>query len=387
MPWKVAPVSELRVALVHCVRTLGRPVTRAAREFGVSRKTANKWLAVYDAHPDQPLVDRSRRPNRSPARTADAVEQLVVEVRRRFNWGPRKIHAYLRSRGHDGDGGGGGDDGLPSVRTVANVLKRHGCVRPVAPIQEPQRFERPGPNELWQVDHKGPVEVQRQKLLPLNVLDDHSRYCLAFEPLVDRTMARAWDVLWDVFGDVGLPDAILTDNAFNTMGLARPVGLSWFDARLVRLGVRPLHGRPYHPQTQGKVERLNGSADRELIYFNARRDSAEHFIADAHAWRHTYNHLRPHEALGDEPPAARWRPSQRKRPAELPEPAYPAGSLVRKVCREGVVRFAGCRILVGRGISSQLVRIEDHHDELKVFYCDHVLRSLSTDQLVKDRVL
>src|SRR5690242_18399493 len=90
MPWKVAPVSELRIALVHFVRTQHHSVAQAAREFGVSRKTANKWLAVYDAHPDQPLVDRSRRPLKSPDKTGEPTEQLILATRRQFNWGPRK---------------------------------------------------------------------------------------------------------------------------------------------------------------------------------------------------------------------------------------------------------------------------------------------------------
>src|SRR4051812_30454056 len=95
MPWKVAPVSELRIALVHYVRTQHHSVADAAREFGVSRKTANKWLAVYDEHPDQQLLDRSRRPGHSPDKTDDATEQLILQTRKRFNWGPRKIRAYL----------------------------------------------------------------------------------------------------------------------------------------------------------------------------------------------------------------------------------------------------------------------------------------------------
>src|SRR4051812_16566187 len=110
MPWKVEPpVSELRLALVHNVRTLGRPVAVVAREFGVSRKTAYKWLAVYDAAaaaaaaaaavPAPTLADRSRRPARSPGRTAGAVEERVLAVRDKRNWGPRKIRAHLLAGG------------------------------------------------------------------------------------------------------------------------------------------------------------------------------------------------------------------------------------------------------------------------------------------------
>src|SRR5689334_14031222 len=103
MPWKVDAVSDVRFALCHAVRSLGRPVAAAAREFGVSRKTAHKWLNVYDdvgrrddapPGPVHALVDRSRRPHHSPARTADDVERQALAVRDRYNWGPRKIRAF-----------------------------------------------------------------------------------------------------------------------------------------------------------------------------------------------------------------------------------------------------------------------------------------------------
>ena len=374
---------ELRLALVHNVRTLGRPVAAAAREFGVSRKTAHKWLAVHDADPLACLGDRSRRPASSPARTGDAVERAVLAVRDRRNWGPRKIHAHLRRTGGVAAGA------LPSVRTVANVLRRHGRVAPPPPRPEPRRFERPAPNDLWQVDHQGGVEVQRRRLFPFTVIDDHSRWLLAYEPLPDKTMARAWEVLWAAFGEAGLPRQVLSDNAFNTMGTDRPVGLSWFDARLLRLGIRPAHGRPYHPQTQGKAERVQGSAARELIYFDARRDGPEHFAADCRRYRDDYNTLRPHEALGDEPPASRWRPSPRRRPDALPEPEthYTAGAELRRVCAEGTVRVDGFRALVGRGIAGQPVRVERRDRELAIFYCSKQIRLLSHDQLERGKVL
>jgi hypothetical protein len=202
-------------------------------------------------------------------------------------------------------------------------------------------------------------------------------------------MARAWDVLWAAFAEAGLPRQVLADNAFNATGVDRPAGLSWFDARLVRLGIAPAHGRPYHPQTQGKAERLHGSAARELIRFDARRDTPAHFAADCARYRRDYNTVRPHEALGDLPPAARWRPSPRPRPAALPDPEgfYPAGAELRKVCHEGIVRVDGRRILVGRGIRGQTVRVERPGREVVVSYCAREVRRLSHDQFVRDTVL
>ena len=126
----------------------------------------------------------------------------------------------------------------------------------------PVPFERATPNELWQLDHKGPIEVARQRIWPLSIVDDYSRYCLCFKRATDVGMLTTWELLWGLFEQYGLPDSLLCDNAFSA-----PVGLSWFDARLVRLDIKPIHGRPYHPQTQGKVEGFNGTVERELLSF------------------------------------------------------------------------------------------------------------------------
>jgi transposase InsO family protein len=399
MPWKAPPVSELRLALCHAVRSNGRPVAAAARDFAVSRKTAHKWLARFDdaAAPDPataapPLValaDRRRAPASRPRRTAPDVEAAALAVRDRFNWGPRKIRAFLLQ---DAARRGEPPPALPSVRTLTNVLRRHGRAGgpPATPPPEPQRFERAAPNDLWQVDFKGPVEVARRRVTPFTVLDDHSRYLLAFAPCHDVTMASAWRVLWAAFAEAGLPEQVLCDNAFGTMGTARPAGVSAFDSWLIRLGVRPSHGRPHHPQTQGKVERLHGSSVRELLGFDARRGCDADFAADCARWRGTYNHLRPHEALGDAVPASRWRPSPRRRPDALPdaESYYPAGSVLRVVGGDGAIGYRGLRVLCGRGIAGQRVRVEDRdHDGLAVFYAWRRFRDLSPDALVKGKVL
>ena len=120
------------------------------------------------------------------------------------------------------------------------------------PPEAPQRFERGSPNELWQIDFKGAVEVDRRKLMPFTVLDDHSRYLLAFKPCTNVTMASAWNVLWDVFAEVGLPDQILCDNAFNTGPCHRSVSSR-----------RRGHGRTCSSLTSPLVELFEG--DRDLV--------------------------------------------------------------------------------------------------------------------------
>jgi transposase InsO family protein len=368
MPWSSTTVSELRTAFAHAVRTAKRPLAQAARDFGISRPTAYKWLARFDAQ--QPLADQSRRPRRSPTRTAAALEAAVLAVRDQYGWGPRKIVAYLDNQNQP----------APPVRTAAAVLRRHGRIDAATPAPgEPagQRFERPEPNQLWQVDFKGFVEVARQKVYPLTVLDDHSRFLLALRCGTDVTVARAWDVLWDVFGEYGLPEAILCDNAFGSWG----VGVSWFEARLLRLGIRTAHGRPYHPQTQGKVERLHGTLESEVFPRLPREDPAA-FAAGLDRWRRdVYNLVRPHEALGDVPPVARWRPSPRPRPDRLPAIEYPPGAVLRRVSTAGDVRWRCAKLLAGHGLIGEQVRVEEVDGAVVLWYGTHRIRQIPLDQL------
>jgi transposase InsO family protein len=355
-------------------------VSAAAMRFGVSRKTAHKWLKMFDADPNataSALTDRSRRPVHSPRRTDADIQSKALALRDRHNWGARKIHFVLKRQSQS----------IPSIRTVSAILHRNGRIKPKLPTPPLQRFERAEPNELWQLDFKGPFEVDRKKITPLTILDDHSRYLLAFQSCPDHTMATAWNILWNVFGQVGLPQQILCDNAFNVRANFRPAGLSWFDSRLVRLGIIPSHGRPYHPQTQGKVEALHRSATRELLDFNARKDNPLHFQQDCDAYRHLYNTLRPHQALGDQPPVLRWMPSPRPRPALLPDITYPAGSVLRRVNDCGRIIFKNYRVLCGLGIEGDLVRIEERNTEIAVFYCAKQIRCLSHDQLKRDIIL
>lgn len=377
MPWRSTTVSELRTALIHALRTAQRPVADVCRHFGISRKTAYKWLQRYDAQPQQPLADRSRRPRVSPGRTPAQLEEAVLAVRDQYGWGPRKIVAYLRNQHQP----------TPPVRTAAAILRRHGRIA-AATIGEQavQRFERHTPNELWQLDFKGFLWVGRQKVYPLTILDDHSRYLLAAQPCTNLTMTTAWDVLWRVFGDVGLPDAVLCDNAFSTHNPGVP-SLSWFDARLLRLGVQPIHGRAYHPQTQGKVERFHGTLVREVWPW-IRRDALDHFGDDLCRWRvGVYNTLRPHQALGDRPPVSRWRPSSRPRPATLPVVVYPSGTKLRKVASTGDISWHCVRILVGRGLTGEWVQVEEADSELVIRYAGQEIRRVPLANLASGGML
>jgi transposase InsO family protein len=379
MPWKkieAIPVSQLRTAFAHCVRSLDRPVAQVCRDFGISRQTGYAWLRRFDADPGAELTDRSRRPRSSPKKTGATVEDEVLALRDKHHWGARKVRAALLKRGLT----------VPSIRTVHSILGRHGRLAQVpTPDPAPLRFERSAPNELWQADFMQNIEVARSRFDQITVLDDHSRYLLAMPLVKDRTMLTAWGVFWDLFGEVGLPDSILSDNNFGT-NHTTPRTISWLEARLLRLGVKSIHGRFYHPQTQGKVERLHRTIQEELIA-HARRGDAEHFRADSRQWIDTYNTLRPHESLGDEPPLSRWLPSKKPRPDLLPEVVYPEGSVLRRVSDRGLIRWNKSRILAGYGLCGETVRVEDAGHEINVYFATTLARSIQTTLLKPDAIL
>src|SRR5262249_23026771 len=160
----------------------------------------------FDADPAAPLLDRSRRPRSCPLRTQDEVAREITRVRQQYGWGARKVHAFLRRHGQE----------VPSVRTVHSIIARHGLL--CRPEREDAllRFERWAPNELWQMDHKCDLEIARARRSQLTILDDHSRYLLRLAPVPDRAITTAFTVLWDLMGEVGMPQAVLSDNAFST---------------------------------------------------------------------------------------------------------------------------------------------------------------------------
>jgi transposase InsO family protein len=375
VPWDTEqPPHRERADFLALARSGACTFARACGDFGVSRKTGYKWLARADGPRPQPLRDRSRRPHHSPGRTPAAVERAILDAHDQHPWGARKLHAFLCRGGRP----------APSRGTVHNVLRRHGRVAAAAPKAPAQRFERGAPNELWQMDYKGPLAGCPRPRYVFSVLDDHSRYLLALRLCPDVTMATAWAVLWGLFGEAGVPLAILSDNAFAAPGPGSHAP-SWLEARLIRLGVGHPHGRPRHPQTQGKVERYHRSlAGEALVRLDLTQPDAA-IQARLDAWRAEYNRERPHEALGNATPAGRWHPSERPRPARVPPVTYPAGLAVRKVQGKGEVSWRGYELLVGQGLVGEPVGVTEQDGEVVLWYGPRRLRVIPAAGLAKGR--
>jgi transposase InsO family protein len=214
---------------------------------------------------------------------------------------------------------------------VHDILRRHGrIVAPGIGNQAYQRFEKPAPNLLWQMDFKGHVPLSGGgRCHPLTIVDDHSRYAVGLQACGNEQAATVQGRLQQVFRRYGLPEAFFVDN-----------GTPWGDASgqrwtrlgvwLLKLGIEVLHSRPYHPQSRGKNERFHRTLKAEVLALRRFHDLTELQHA-FDLWRTVYNLDRPHQALDQEVPASRYRPSARAMPDRLPDVEYDDGELVRRV--------------------------------------------------------
>jgi len=136
---------------------------------------------------------------------------------------------------------------------VTAVLHRNGRIQIGASAGHKPfaRFERAAPNELWQMDYKGHFATAAGRCHPLTVVDDHSRYAVGLRACGDERAGTVQAELTAIFRRYGLPDRMLTDNGA-PWGADAVHRYTWLTVWLLELGVAVSHGRPYHPQTQGK---------------------------------------------------------------------------------------------------------------------------------------
>jgi transposase InsO family protein len=340
MPWEERSTMSLRQEFVSLAQAEGANRRLLCRRFGISPKTGYKWLARVQAEGLTGLVDHSRRPRTSPRQTAAAREEQLVGVRTAHPvWGARKIRRYLAERGVSE---------LPAPSTITTILQRHGQLDPVRSArQRPlQRFVHAAPNQLWQMDFKGHFALQTGRCHPLTVLDDHSRFALGLVACPDEQGPTVQAQLTAIFRRYGLPERMLMDNGAPwgaPHGHHRWTPLTVW---LLHLGIAVSHGRPYHPETQGKDERFHRTFAAEVLAAHVLLDLA-HAQRVFDAWRAEYNGIRPHAALGLDVPIQHYQPSPRAFPPTLPSLDYPSTDQVRRVQAGGIVLLHGRNHRVG----------------------------------------
>jgi transposase InsO family protein len=381
MPFREVSVMSSRLEFVLLANTPGTPIRPLCRRFGISPDTAYRLLKRYREGGTEALADRSRRPHHCPQETSKSMTERILALRQKHpSWGGRKLMHRLRALAATPEAGIE-CSAIPAASTISGILRRSGQLNPENSRKHTAfvRFERSAPNELWQMDFKGPMPSDQGDCHPLTVLDDHSRFNLLLEACGQQTCDVVQSHLTQAFRHYGLPRQLLTDNG-PPWGVPRPGAgcrLTRLGVWLIRLGIDPIHGRPAHPQTQGKEERFHRTLlaevppGRPFASIEAYRPAFREF-------RESYNLQRPHEALGMATPVSRYEPSPRSFPETLPPVQYAPGDQVRKVLQGGEISFQGRRWFISGALSDQHVALRPTliDGQWDVFFCTKRLATL-----------
>lgn len=367
MAWGNVDVEEQRMRFVIAASRKEKPLRHLCQEFEISRPTGYEWLRRYQTGGYEAVKEKSRRPHHSPERTSPEIEQRIVELRQaRPDWGARKLQELLKKEGIQ----------LPVI-TVHRILLRHDLVRGQDRHRAAvKRFERGKPNELWQMDFKGPAGWEAP-VGPLSVLDDCSRYAIALQGTWSTRAEPVRERLEAAFQESGVPEGMLMDHGTPWWNMKAFTGATWLTLWLMKQGIRLYFSGYQHPQTQGKVERFHGAMAAALKRRGYPQKEERQDWLDG--FRHEYNHERPHEALGMKTPASVWKPSQRRYDPNPPKWEYEKGSEVVKVAAAGQIWIDGRRWEISRALAGEWVQLIRLEKKILVYYCRSLVREL--DQL------
>jgi transposase InsO family protein len=340
-------------------------ITELARRFGITRKTAHKWIKRYLEQGPSGLEEQSRRPHSCPWQTDPAVAAEIVALREKHpSWGPKKLLNVLEHRGPERP--------LPSIATAARILDRAGLVK------RRRRYRRahPGcpqtkaaePNDIWPADYKGQFRLKNGKYcFPLTVSDLASRFILGVDAHPAISLERSKAYFRRLFEEYGLPERIRTDNGvpFASNALAR---LSQLSAWFIKLGINPELIEPGEPQQNGVHERMHRTLKQDATIPPASSLRGQQQKFDA--FREEFNQERPHEAIKMKRPAELYQSSDRRLPGKIETYDYPGHFLVRRVSRGGTIRVFGNQPFVSNVLQEDYVGLEEVDDGVyDLYFC------------------
>ena len=358
MPWYERSPMDQRMQFVTEFDSGLFTMTELAEHYGISRTTGYKWVERHDAEGVLGLADRSRRPHHSPQATDSRLIEALVALRKRHpRWGAKKLLGILTRRRPDAD--------WPARSTVCDRLKAAGLVaarrrvpRPGVPVPQP-RAAITTANEVWTTDFKGEFRTgDTRYCYPFTLRDGYSRFVLRCDALLCHTEGVTRPCFERAFTAYGLPERIRSDNGppFASVGLGR---LSRLAVWWIRLGIVPERIDPGHPEQNGSHEQFH-----RVLKADTARPPADNAAAQQHRFRRfcaEYNHERPHEALDDDVPATRYRPSPRPLPSRLPPLEYPGHVEIRRVSTTGAVSWRHT-LFVSEALAGEHIAFEEVDD-------------------------
>jgi transposase InsO family protein len=357
MPWKETDAMDLRTEFAKRAMREDLPFAVLCREYGISTKTGYKWKQRFIEQGVSGLADRSRRPHHSPNRVSALEVCDILRIKHDHEyWGPKKVHEVY-AKNHP-------DSRHISLNTVKRLLDRAGlvekrprrrraehCGRISMPVTASQ------PNDVWTVDFKGHwYTADRQRVLPLTTCDACTRFVLMAQIVPDAGTQTVMQCFIRLFEQHGLPKVIRSDNGAPFASTSAPLGLSRLSAWWVSLGInldRIEKGKPYQ---NGSHERMHREIALEVE--GRVQGNIAHQQAALDAWRHSYNHERPHEGIGNMRPAQLYRDSDRKYVPEQQQVEYPLGYLTRKANKAGCIKLYNRLLSVSVAVSGMTLGLE-----------------------------
>ena len=328
--------------------------------FGISRKTGYKWLSRYRERGVEGLEDESRASHRHVNSVSPEVESEIVRLRGLHpHWGSRKLRSWFLSHRRR--------ELWPAASTIGEILRRHGlvvrrrCRRKSPPYQEPF-IGCDRPNAVWCADFKGWFRTgDGSRCDPFTLTDAYSRYLLRCQAVVRPDYESVRPLFQAAFQEYGLPAAIRTDNGspFATVSVG---GLSKLSIEWIKLGIIPERIAPGHPEQNGRHERMHRTLKAETATPASANLRRQQHRFDR--FRQEYNGERPHEALGQKPPAQLYTPSFRPWPCRLPEIVYPDHYLLRKVHHRGDLRCRNTSIYLSETLIGETLGLDQQDERL-----------------------
>ena len=337
--------------------------------WGVSRETGYDWLERVEVGGFEGLAAKSSAPHECPHATASDIVELVLAARKLHpTWGPRKLGPWIRARQPKAS--------LPAPSTMGEILKRAGLVPERRRRKRTPRYSEPfsaveAPNDVWTTDFKGQFATRDGALCyPLTIADAHSRFlirCDAYRS-PDASSKASFE---SAFAEFGLPRAIRSDNGTPFVGSRAPAGLSVLSVWWIRLGIVPERIAPASPWENGRHERMHRTLKEEAT----KPPQANHNVQQRafNAFRHEFNHERPHESLGQKPPVTAYNKSSRPYPKKLPEIEYPDGYELRSVSPDGHFRWRGRSCWLTSTLAGEVIGLKPVSDVVVEVYFGPIL--------------
>ena len=365
MGWMETCAVDERMRFVMAVEQRDEAFSMVCRRFGVSRKTGYKWLARYREGGVEGLRDRSRAPLHHPQAVPEAITERCLALRRAHpTWGPVKVRGRLERRFPR--------TAWPAVSTIGALFDREGLtvkrrLRRRSPPSSAPFAHCGAANDVWCIDFKGWfVTGDGGRCEPLTLCDAHSRYLLRCQAMARLDTEHVWPVLDAAFREFGLPHRLRSDNGapFASRGAG---GLSRLSVKVIKAGVVPERIAPGKPQQNGRLERLHLTLLQDTASPPA--ETLREQLARLRSFQRLYNEERPHQALGNDTPAAHYAASPRRFDGVLRQPSYSADHEVRYVRHNGEIRWRGETIYINQALVGEPVGlIEDDDGDWIVSY-------------------